>query len=228
MRVITAIGEQGLTLPTGESVKLRPSFYAMTQLGEPREIVEKFARLYAPPQLVQSMPFDTTGAKMLAQQINSKIVKDYWLDMLFLSWEVLTACSDQDLRPFIGEPGTRYKSYRPGPVSFEAMLVLARSLMRHGIIGPIPEKSQAQLEFEAQQPRDKSKYTDEFHSLGYVSKAVAHLGVSEEEAWNMTLTGFVAHWEAKFGEPKDKRHSEEHDDTMAWLAKVNSKRSAPK
>lgn len=225
MRVITAIGEQGLELPDGRKAKLRPSFYAMTQLGEPRDIVEKFARLHSVPQLSQSMSFDTDGAKILNQEINRKILKDHWLEMLFLSWEVLTACSDDDLKPFIGEPGSRYKSYRPGLVPFEIMLALARSLLQHGIIGPIPEKSQAQIDFEATQPRDKSKYTQEFHAINYVGKAVAHLGVSEAEAWNMTLTGFAAHWEAKYGQPKERRHSEEHDETMVWLAKVNAIRN---
>lgn len=224
MRVITAIGEQGLELADGRKAKLRPSFYAMTQLGEPSEIVEKFSRLHSQPKLEKSMPFDGCGAQLLAQELNRKAMREHWLDMLFLSWEVLTACSDDNLRAFIGEPGTRYKSYRLGPMDPEIMLVLARSLMQHGVIGPVPEKSQAQLEFEATQPRDKAKYTQEFHAIHYVGKAVAHLGVSESEAWDMTLTGFAAHWEAKFGEHKERRHSEEHDDTMVWLAKVNQAR----
>lgn len=224
MRVITSVGEQGLELPDGRQAKLRPSFYAMTQLGEPAQIVEKFVAIHSGPQLLKDMPFDTGGAKALSASINQKAANKHWRDMLFLSWEIMQACSDDDLTPFIGSPGSRYGSYRMGPMPASDMLVFARALMRHGVIGPMPSKTPEQLEAEAKLPRDKSKFTQEFHAINFVSKAVSHLGVSEAEAWNMTLTGFAAHWHAKYGEQKEQRHSEEHDDTMSWLKKVNEKR----
>lgn len=228
MRVITSIGEQGLTHPDGRQVVLRPSLYAMTQLGSPREIVELFAELHEPPRLIQSMSWDHHSVVACAERCNKTIMRRHWLNMLFLSWQVMTACCDGDLTPFIGEPGTRYGSYRLGPVPPEAMLVMARSLLRYGLIGPIEEKTPEQLEAEADQPRDRSKFTKEFDALGFVSRAVTHLGMSEAEAWNMTVTSFSAHWQAKYGEQKEKRHSEEHDSTMKWLAEVNKLRDASK
>lgn len=228
MRVITSIGEQGLELSDGRQAVLRPSFYAMTQLGTPAEIVEKFVAIHSGPPLAEPMSFDTHGSKIVASSINERIKKRHWRDMLFLSWEILTACSDDDLTPFIGSPGSRYGSYRLGPMPPEAMLVFARALMRHGVIGPMPKKTVEQLEAEAKEPRDRSKFTQEFHAINYVSKAVTHLGISESEAWNMTLTGFAAHWESKYGEPKEQRHSQEHDDTMSWLKKVNELRALKK
>lgn len=224
MRVITSIGEQGLELTDGRCAKMRPSFYAMTQLGEPSEIVEKFVVIHSGPDQVQDMRTDTDGAKALSSQINQRLSRKHWRDMLFLSWEIMQACSEEDLTPFIGCPGSRYGSYRMGPMPASDMLVFARALMRHGVIGPMPKKTAEQLEAEAKLPRDKSKFTQEFHAINFVSKAVSHLGVSESEAWDMTLTGFAAHWQAKYGEQKEQRHSEEHDDTMAWLKKVNEKR----
>lgn len=228
MRVITSIGEQGLELSDGRQVVLRPSFYAMTQLGTPAEIVEKFVAIHSGPSLVQPMSFDTEGSKIVANSINVRIRNKHWRDMLFLSWEILTACSQDDLTPFIGSPGERYGSYRMGPMPAHVMLIFARALMQHGVIGPMPKKTAEQLEAEASLPRDKSKFTQEFHAINYVSKAVTHLGMSDTEAWDLTLTAFAAYWESKYGEPKEQRHSEEHDDTMAWLKKVNEMRPPKK
>jgi len=219
MRVITAIGEQGLSHPDGRQALLRPSFYAMTQLGTPERIVELFAELHRAPPLIQSMSFDTIGAREQAHRVNLQLIRRHWRDMLFLSWEVMTACSDDDLTPFIGEPGSRYGSYRLGPVNPEVMLALARSLMQHGVIGPLPKSKP-----EADAPKKQGTFTKKFDALPFVSKAIAHLGLSEGEAWNLTLTGFAAHWEAKFGENKQERYSEEHDSTMNWLEQVNKLR----
>lgn len=225
MRVITAIGEQGLEHPDGRTALLRPSLYAMTQLGDPARIVEVFADLHRQPQLVESMPFDTDGAKEAAARVNLSILRRHWRDMLFLSWEVMTACSDDDLTAFIGEPGSRYGSYRLGPVKPEVMLALAQSLMQHGVIGPMP-KEMADPDTVKEAKQRAGNYTPEFDAMSFVSKAIAHLGMSEAEAWNLTLTGFAAHWEAKYGEPKEKRHSAEHDATMNWLEKVNAVRDS--
>lgn len=225
MQIITDFGDQGLELPDGRCARLRPSFYAMTQLGTPTEIVEKFTRLHSGPTLLPIFSFDPEGVRILADSFNRKAWRDHWRDMLFLSWEILTACGEGDLEPFIGCPGVRYGSYRFGPMPAEDMLVLARNLMQHGVIGPMPVKSDAQKEHEASQPRDASKFTREFRASEFVSKAVAHLGVCESAAWGMTLTGFAAHWQAKFGEHKEQRHSQEHDETMTWLTKVNKARA---
>lgn len=228
MRVITAIGEQGLTHPDGREIVFRPSLYAMSQLGTPKEIVELFAAIHEPPYFLESMPFDTPWLKAQAEKINRKIARDHWLYMLFLSWQVLDACASTDPTPFIGEPGTKYRSYRIGLVDPEIMLVIARSLLRHGLVGPVANKSPEQLEAEAKELEDQPKKRGmvEFDALEYVSKAVTHLGLSENEAWNMTITSFGAHWAAKYGEHKEKRHSDEHDQTMKWLAAVNKVRDA--
>lgn len=227
MRVITAIGEQGLTHPDGREVVFRPSLYAMSQLGTPKEIVELFAAIHEPPRLVESMSFDTEGQKAAAERINVKAMKDHWLHMLFLSWQVMYACADVDPAPFIGEPGSRYRSYRLGLVDPEVMLVIARSLLRHGLVGPTAQRTPEELKEAAEQHGERRGMV-EFDALEYVSKAVTHLGLSESEAWNMTITSFGAHWAAKYGEHKEKRHSTEHDQTMRWLAAVNKVRDAKK
>lgn len=227
MRVYTAVGEQGLTLPDGRSIVFRPSLYAMSQLGSPREIVQLLADIHEQPYFIEPFSFDPESQKALAAGINKKIAADHWFRMLTLSWQVMHACADSDPKAFIGEPGEGYKSYRLGAVPAEVMLVIARSLLRHGLVGPYAEKSREQIELEIAENENR-KGMIEFSAIDYVSKAVAHLGMSESEAWNMTLTSFGAHWAAKFGENKEKRHSEEHDATMNWLAAVNKMRDKQK
>ena len=219
MRVLTEIGEQGLTLPDGRSVVLRPSFYAMTRLGDPARIVEVFAEIHQPPVLVEHMDFDLDSVKLAGDAISVTRLHRYWRSMLFLSWEIICACAEEDVTAFIGEPGSRYGSYRLGQVSPEIMLALARSLMQHGTIGPIAKAVE-----HAEKAPANAVYVREFEALKFVSKAVAHLGVTEGEAWNMTMSSFAAHWEAKFGEQKEARYADEHTRTMDWLARVNAKR----
>lgn len=220
MRVLTEIGEQGLELGD-KGVVLRPSMYAMTCLGSPEEIVEKFAELHKPPTLVEHMPGDSIGAIAAGNDVSMRLVRRYWRQMLFMSWEVLNACADgQDLVPFIGEPGSRYGSYRLGPVPAEAMLALARNLMHHGCVGKSHKEDKGKS--------TGASYTRSFDALHYVSLAVAHLGVTEAEAWNMTMTSFHGHWEAKHGKQQERRYEDEHTATMNWLKAVNAIRDGAK
>ncbi|QMP23934.1 hypothetical protein DDSR119_16 [Pseudomonas phage DDSR119] len=222
MHIITEIGEQGITI--GEKTYiLRPSFRAMTRLGEPDEIVEIFAAIHKPPNFIEHMEWDGVGVRSAGDTVSRTVFKRYWLEMLYLSRDVMIACCDEDLTPAIGEPGSRYGSYRIGPVSPEIMLAMARSLMQHGCIGPVAKAVQ-----RSERSGSKSGYTREFNALGFVSKAIANLGVTESDAWNMTMSSFHAHWEAKYGEPKEARYVDEHEATMSWLAKVNAIRDKGK
>ena len=218
MRANTAIGEIGLEHPDGRYVILRPSFLAMVSLGTPEEIVEKFTEIHAAPTL-GSHGGPELGQQLAAMQINRQRLRDDMRSKLYLSWEILSACSTEDLAPFIGEPGSRYASYRFALVPFEVMVAMAQSLIQHGIIGPMPKKQNG----DPVKP-DKSKYVAKFEGIKFASLAMANLGLNEDQAWNMTMTGFAAAWEAKHGENKQERHSEEHDDTMNWLKKVNEQR----
>lgn len=220
MRVLTEIGEQGLS--NGDrDVLLRPSLYAMTTLGSPTEIVEIFAEIYSQPAFIEHMPDDPAGVREAGDRMNVVIMRKHWRRMLFLSHEILNACANgESLVDFIGEPGERYGSYRLGKVPPEAMLALARSLMHHGCIGKATD-----------QEKGKSSgggYSRSFEALHYVSLAVAHLSLTEAEAWNMTMTSFQGHWEAKNGKQKERRYEDEHDSTMKWLKAVNELRDKKK
>ena len=219
MRVLNQIGEQGLELDDGRRLLLRPSFRAISSLGTPDEIVAIFQGIHAPPRLMTFEASDPAGLVSLGHGINRMRMRDHWRGVLLMARNVIEACADGDVTPFVGEYGARWESYRPGPVPLDMMVVLARKLMVDGIIGPPPK-----ILPDPEAGQDKAKYTPGFDALVFVSKAIAHLRVGEAEAWDMTMLGFAAAWEAKFGEQKAARHSQEHDDTMSWLAKVNEQR----
>lgn len=217
MRVLTDIGEVGIT--AGErQVKFRPSLDAMARLGSPEEIVEKFVALHQPPPVIEHMPWDKPGAMVEGDKLTLQIFRRHWRDMLFLSWEVLTACCDEDIADIIGEPGEKYGSYRIRQVQPEIMLALARSLMHYGCIGNAHSQDKGKS--------SAGEYSRAFDPMQYVTLAVTHLGMAEADAWNLTITSFQAHWEAKHGKQKERRYVDEHESTMKWLASINAMRDA--
>lgn len=191
--VLTDIGEIGVNWD-GQRFILRPSLFAMTQLGSPEEIV----RVYA------SVMHEETHADQLEDAL-----------------AVIYACSDDrdaellskvfgSLVKAVRGAGWRYKQ---GAAPMTDVLPLARCLMRHGVVGdydPLPV------------PANKDKeYTTEFKARDHVSLAVAHLGVTSKEAWNMTMTEIVGGLRAKFPEAEAHAKAEAakypSDDDMKFL-----------
>ena len=195
--VLTEVGEVGLSVGDVTHV-LRPSLYAMSKLGEPVEIVELFARMMAEPH----------GEKARWRQFSDALC-------------ILHCCADSDISEVVGYFNERLK-YVYKKADLEDIITIARHLMRHGIIGVLPE-----------QPRRhdaKQEYTKEFIARDHVAAAMAHLGVSEREAWNMTMTALVGALRSKY--PPSSKDSpganaptlEEHEATMAWADAVEEKR----
>lgn len=211
--VLTDIGEIGVSL--GGAVRyctLRPSFYAMSQLGDPAEVVSIYATIMG----------DTVTRKQEAEQFR-------------LALSVLYACAPDgvDVSPVFGfyrlpDPGrdqarTRER-YVMGRARPRDILPLARCLLKHGVTGaqkPLPPKAGEQPE-----------YVTEFHAREHVALAMAHIGVNEAEAWNMTMTGLVAALRAKFppvesNEPGSRAPTKaQHEATMAQFDKIDAKRKA--
>lgn len=194
MSVLTQIGEIGIH--AGRDVLLRPSLAAMSSLGEPAEIVDVFARVMAGD---------------LADCV-----------------AVLYACADEDVSDLAGaleaqEEGKPLR-YVPGTLPVEHVVLLAQSLVRHGIVGVAKEQPR---------PADhEPEYMREFDAREHAALAMAHLGLIEREAWNMTMTGLVAALRAKFPpSAKDSPGSrapskEELDASMEWFEKVEAARAA--
>lgn len=189
--ILTEIGEVGLHV--GDCVhRLRPSLYAMSKLGTPKEIVELYASVMGES-------------------------KTLLLDAL----AVVQACSGEDLSEVIGYCDHRLKLVlrRAQP---EDLVVIARHLLQHGIIGVLPAQPR---------PHDAEvEYSSEFNAREYVALAMAHLSLSERDAWNLTMTGFLGAMRAKFppsasDTPGANAPSlQEAEETLAWHDAVLAKR----
>lgn len=197
--IITEIGEVGLEF-NGQQFMLRPSLYAMTQIGDPQEIV----RVYASVMNVEPHP----------EQLADSLVAIY-------------ACADEDLSALFGghdvdEKGKVY--FKTGAATQQEAIILARSLLLHGVVGALPPEKRA--------TPTAGSYTKEFDARQHASIVVAHLGVSSKEAWQMTMTEIVGAMRAKFPPPKGPGGNaptrEEMEETMAWHDQVLAARRAKK
>lgn len=230
MPAMTAIGEIGIETE-GRSYLLRPSLFSMTQIGSPTEIVQTCALLMAEepddPVLLRAFRrerFDRAltvwyacaGDQDLGDLIGGLAPAPPSGDNLFNS-----TFSLQDLRRLNRRP-----RYVPGLLPMADIVALARTLIRHGVMGDAEPTKDAR-------PK-ASEYMSEFKAMDYAATAVAHLGYSEAEAWNMTLTSFLAAMRSKFP-PAEKtpeaikpHTAEEYDATMANLAEINKLRARKK
>lgn len=200
MMILTDIGEIGVHLPDGTVQVLRPSLYAISQIGSPVEIVEVFATV-------------------MCEGLQGKAAGDQFADAL----AVINACSEADLSEVFGAYDEALE-YQPGAADIEHVLPIARCLLRHGVTGvlpPLPRRAD-----------EEPEYLREFKARDNVALAIAHLGMSERDAWSLTMTGLVSALRAKFppleGSSPGSRAptAEEHDATMEWFEKVEAKRRA--
>lgn len=171
----------------------RPSLLAISRLGSPAEIVDKYASVM--------------GAFCRRSFSNSVAVL----------WECEVDCDSSELTGY----SHSYGRWVAGLIPPEDVHVLAQCLMKHGVTGNL------------ELTRRKSKaedYTSEFSAADCVAMAMAHLGMSEREAWQLTMTSFVRAMHAKYpGEAQTaaatKKQVIEADETMSWLSRVNAARS---
>lgn len=192
--ILTDIGEIGVHL--GDRVYiLRPSLYAMTQLGSPASIVETYAVVMA----------DLDQGPHRWHQFSEAL-------------RVIHACSEEDLSDVFGYFNGRDKYVRK-LADMADILPLARCLIQHGVTGvnkPVARRAE-----------DSSDYVKEFNAAEHVAMAVAHLGMSERDAWNCTMTSLVAALQAKFppvdGAGSNAPSADEHDAAMEWFERVEAK-----
>lgn len=187
MMILTETGEIGVHLPDGETLVLRPSLYAMSRLGSPKEIVETYALVMHP----EPFPEQLVEARF-----------------------VIANCCEHDTSSVFGY-GTE-----SGMASDANTLTIARSLLDHGITGSI--------DYEEDRPKKDGEYTNEFIARDHAAACVAHLGMSEREAWDTTMTTLVSALRSKYPpvkQPGDNAPTKkEHDETMAWFDKIQKAR----
>jgi hypothetical protein len=97
------------------------------------------------------------------------------------------------------------------------MVLIAQSLIQHGIIG--------KAKVRKLQRHEGSSTSSEFSAFEYISAARTHLGMSREEAEQLTMTEFQMMLAAKF--PEQKGFTREEYDTVAddYLARKARKGS---
>ena len=208
-----------------EEYFFRPSFINMTRIGEPKEIVQAFYELHHDEisNVLQSA-FEVYGLipEWLIQHITST---SYGRKAVMASMTVLAACCDHDVTQLIGEirpakaSGKTFKIRRGSMDEFD-MLVIAQSLITHGIIG--------KAKVRKLQRHESGETTTEFNAFEYISAARNHFGMSRTEASQLTMTEFQMLLAAKY--PDQKGFTREEYDSIAdeYLAKQAVRRENAK
>lgn len=194
---LTEIGEMRISL-SDRSFFFKPSFRAMNEIGTPKEIVEVYARLngidyVAPLQHVEYLPF---GAQVQVMKTISKPV--YGRHVLSAAYIVMQSCCEDDISVLIGgwKLTPRGVRYIPGIMPVSDIIIIARNLMQHGIIGKSPLKVPERLEEQGK------KTTNEFHASQYIISARTHFDMTRDEAENLSMTEFQMMIKNKYPEPK--------------------------
>lgn len=206
MQVITDIG-QAVIRAGGREIFLNPSFLAMSRLGAPEEIVRLFVTVHA-----GHYPTHRISEPAIMRDVLARC----FAEMTAAAARVVIACCTENISQLIGTYQVTTKGklfYRPGLLPVTDVTELARHLIRHGVMGDQPPE---------QLKGQKNEYSSKFDARSFVYTAVAHLGMSEADAWNMTMTSFRAAMNAKFpAKEKDKIPTEEaYDEVMDWADKM--------
>lgn len=210
---LTEIGEMRISL-SDRSFFFKPSFRAMNEIGTPKEIVEVYAKLngidyVSPLQHVEYLPF---GAQMQVMKTISKPV--YGRHVLSAAYIVMQSCCEDDVSVLIGgwKPTPRGVRYVPGIMPVSDIIIIARNLMQHGIIGKSPLKVPERLEEQGK------KTTNEFHASQYIISARTHFDMTRNEAENLSMTEFQMMIKNKYPEPKgltEEERAAEYDQAKA-------------
>lgn len=165
------------TTSDGLEFTFRPSLGRIAALGHPQEIVELFAGLHGPK------------AASIAPEILAAL------------------CDEDDPTPLIGWPlpAGAGITWAPGAMPQAEQIVIARHLMRHGIVGT------------AKPEAGDGKFTDRFDASEYVAFARVHLGLSSADAEALSMTEFQQMLEMKYPSKahRDVPTREEYEEQMA-------------
>lgn len=221
MTPLKEIGECLITCGDKEYF-FRPSFINMTRIGEPKEIVQTFYDLHHDEVsgLLQSA-MESYGfvPGWLIQHIKST---SYGRKAFLAAMTVLAACCDDDLTQLIGEirpakaSGKAFKIRRGSMDDFD-MLVIAQSLITHGIIG--------KAKVRKLQRHEGGEATTDFKAFDYISAARNHFGMRRGEAEQLSMTEFTLLIAAKY--PDQKGFTKDEYDAVAddYLAKQAARRA---
>ena len=203
----------------------RPSFAAMSRIGEPQEIVQTFADLHHDEITPLIERANAVYGHVPAWLIEHIRRCNYGKRALMAAMTVMEACCESDLSALIGEfrpartKGRPFKR-RMGLMGDFELLLIAQSLITHGIIGKAKVR---QL-----QRHESGKATTEFNAFDYVSAARNHFSMTRSEAEQLTMTEFQHMLAAKYPDQKGftrEEYDQVADDYLAKKAKRLAKAS---
>lgn len=184
----------------------RPSLKNMTKVGTAAEIVEIYAVLNGSE--LNHVLTPAINANLPAALIPNKAIEKCSEHILAAAIRVIEACCDKPVSELIGEfKGWRNCIvYRPGKVSKETVITIARELIEHGVIGKAKIR-------KLQKNEGKNEYSAEFNSMDYINSARIHFNMPRDEAEQLTMTEFQLLLKAKYPEEKGFTR-EEYDEIM--------------
>lgn len=208
----------------------RPSFRNMARIGEPAEIVQTFYDLCND----EATPLLQRAAKAYIRDEYSRLpdcVTQYIQSGLLArkaimaAHTVMSACCDDDIGELTGwmKPAKASKRsfvWRRGGMPPENMVIVAQSLMMHGIVGKAKVRKLQRYE--------TNETTSEFRAADYIMAARNHFGISREEAENLTMTEFALLLNAKYpnqkGFTREEFDSVMDEDDRRWQAMMEKER----
>uniref|UniRef100_UPI0035C6D249 DUF6246 family protein n=1 Tax=Serratia quinivorans TaxID=137545 RepID=UPI0035C6D249 len=205
----TELGEMVIS-DTDRDYFFRPSFANMTRIGSSVEIVERFAELHtsdAPRLLEAALEAYGEIPAWLMAHINSQ---SFSKEAIYAGMIVMQACCDDDISALVGElrPSKRGKKtfvVRRGSMPISDIIILAQSLITHGIIG--------KAKVRRLQRHETNSYVSEFRAFEYISAARNHFNMPRAEAEQLTMTEFQQLLSAKY--PDQKGYTREEYDSAA-------------
>jgi hypothetical protein len=198
----------------------RPSFAAMTRIGSPAEVVQAFYDLNhdaVSPLLARAYEAYGSVPAWLMEYVSKPGFADKTIGAAI---NILQACCEDDCAALTGamvpsrsRPGELI--WMPGAMSFAEMVMIASSLITHGIIG--------KAKVRKLQRNESGQMTREFHAIEYINAARSHFGISKDEAMKLTMTEFQLLLNTKY--PEQKGFTKEEYDTVVddYFAKKQRK-----
>lgn len=219
MTALKEIGEFGISdsREGGCDYVFRPSFKAMSRIGEPEEIVRIFSLIHgSESQPLIDLVADSSDVNINLLTLPLSRAADR---LLSESMIVLQMCCDDDVSHLVGEwvGDESSVAYSPGAMPKSDVIVLAQQLMQHGVIG--------KAKVRKLQRSESNEATTEFRAIEYIVAAQTHFGINEEEASRLTMTKFQLMLAAKYPNQKGFTREEYDQVTEEFLAKQAAKRA---
>lgn len=194
MNPILEHGEMVLTdTNSGIDYFLRPSFSNLSRIGSPTDIVMTYSVLNG-YEIVEALNRLSAAYGPVRDWVLVNIRKSlYGRKILSAAMNVIHSCCEEDVTPLVGEwrPGKKGVVYRPGAMSSIEVIIIARELAEHGVMGKAKIR-------KLQRDEGNGGYSKEFHTAEYINAARIHFNMPRTEASELTMTEFQLLMHAKF------------------------------